>query len=141
MKKRKIVLDSSVIVKFIFSEGEDNLKQADALLGNVKDGYLSLLAPTLSKYEVGNVIRFKKISEAEKMACWSNFEQLPIKFVDLNLSDGDQVQTMAEVTNITFYDAVFVVLAKKLGVLLVTANPKHQKNFGGVKVVALKDYK
>lgn len=141
MNKTKVVLDSSVIVKFIFSEGEDNLTQADALLADVKRGTLFLLAPILSKYEVGNVIRFRKISEVEKIACWSNFEQLPIKFVDLSLSDGNRVQTIAEVSNITFYDAVFVTLAKKLGVVLVTANPKHQKKFGGVKVVALKDYK
>lgn len=140
MKKRKIMLDSSVIVKFIFSEGEDNLKQADALLADVKSGHLFLLAPSLSKYEVGNVIRFKKISQAEKMACWSNFEQLPIKFVDSSLSDGNLVQAIAEAANITFYDAVFIMLAKKLGVPLVTANPKHQKTFPGVKVVNLKDY-
>ena len=140
MKNTKIVLDSSVIAKFIFSEGEDNLEQADALLADVKNGHLSLLAPSLSKCEVGNVIRFRKMTEAEKMACWKNFKKLPIKFIDLNLSDGILVQAIAESANITFYDAVFILLAKKLGVPLVTANPKHQKVFPGVKVVNLKDY-
>ena len=140
MENTKIVLDSSVIVKFIFSEEEDNLKQADALLEDAKSGRLSLLAPSLSKCEVGNVIRFRKMTEAEKMACWRNFKKLPIKFIDLNLSDGSLVQTIAGSTNITFYDAVFILLAKKLGVPLVTANPKHQKSFSGVKVVNLKDY-
>lgn len=41
---------------------------------------------------------------------------------------------------ITFYDAVFMVLTERLEATLVTANPKHQKQFDKVKVVNLKDY-
>ena len=141
MRKRKIVLDSSVIVKFLFAMGEDNLSQADALLADVEKGETLLAAPVLAKYEVGNVVRFRKISEVEKLASWDNFEQLPIKYIDLDFSEGRRAQSIAEVSNITFYDAVFVELAERLKAVLVTANPKHQKKFGGVKVIALKDYK
>ncbi len=141
MRKRKIVLDSSVIVKFLFAMGEDNLSQADTLLADVENEEVLLVAPVLTKYEVGNVVRFRKISEVEKLASWDNFEQLPIKYIDLDFSEGRRAQSIAETLNITFYDAVFVELAERLKAVLVTANPKHQKKFGGVKVIALKDYK
>ncbi len=141
MRKRKIVLDSSVIVKFLFAMGEDNLSQADTLLADVENEEVLLVAPVLTKYEVGNVVRFRKISEVEKLASWDNFEQLPIKYIDLDFSEGRRAQSIAEALNITFYDAVFVELAERLEAVLVTANPKHQKKFGGVKVIALKDYK
>lgn len=141
MKKRKIVLDSSVIVKFLFAMGEDNLSQADALLADVENEEVLLAAPVLAKYEVGNVVRFRKITEVEKLAIWDNFEQLPIKYIDLDFSEGRRAQNIAEILNITFYDAVFVELAERLKAVLVTANPKHQKKFEGVKVITLKDYR
>ena len=141
MKKKRIVLDSSVIVKFIFSEGEDGLRQADALLSDVENGTVTLVAPVLAKYEIGNVIRFRKITEPEKVASWNNFEQLPIKYFDLSFPDGSRSEEVAERAKITFYDAVFIVLAEKLEATLVTANSKHQRQFPNVKIINLKDYR
>src|SRR3990167_3133265 len=71
----------------------------------------------------------------------SVFEKLPIKYFDLSFPDGNRSEEVAEKAKITFYDAVFIVLAEKLEVTLVTANPKHQSKFPGVKVVNLKDYR
>ena len=106
------------------------MSQADTLLADVENEEVLLVAPVLTKYEVGNVVRFRKISEVEKLASWDNFEQLPIKYIDLDFSEGRRAQSIAETLNITFYDAVFVELAERLKAVLVTANPKHQKKFG-----------
>lgn len=140
MNKKRIVLDSSVIVKFIFAEGEDNLSQADSLLTAAQNELISLAAPALAKYEIGNVIRFRKITEAEKIASWNNFEQLPIEYFEMNFSDGNRSQEIAQAAQITFYDAVFLALAERLEAILVTANSKHHRQFEGVKVIDLKDY-
>lgn len=42
---------------------------------------------------------------------------------------------------ITYYDAVFVALAEKLGATLVTASPKHHVKNRRVRVVPLDSYK
>lgn len=43
-------------------------------------------------------------------------------------------------TNITYYDASFIALAKLENAQLVTDNPKHQGKTTEVKVIALQDY-
>jgi len=138
--KQKIILDSSVIVKFLFSEGEEYLRQADQLLHETREGAIDLLAPVLSKYEVGNVIRFRNMTITEKQVNWDNFGLVPIKFIEMQEKDGRRALDIAEMFKITFYDAIFLALAERMKAILVTANPKHQKKLAGVKVVDLKDY-
>ena len=140
MAKQKIILDSSVIVKFLFSEGEEYLHQADQLLHETREGAIDLLAPVLSKYEVGNVIRFRNMTITEKQVNWDNFGLVPIKFIEMQEKDGRRALDIAEMFKITFYDAIFLALAERMKAILVTANPKHQKKLAGVKVVDLKDY-
>lgn len=140
VKKQPVVLDSSVIVKFLFSEGEDHLDHADKLLRQSSQGSVDLIAPSLAKYEVGNVIRFRKLTDAEKRASWENLSGLPITFMEMGFRDGVRSLAIAESATMTFYDAVFVELASRLHATLVTANPKHQKKLRAVRVVALGDY-
>lgn len=136
----KAVVDSSVVVKWITQEGEDWTEQADLILERASEGELELIAPDFMKYEIGNALRYKKIAEDEKLECLRQFYDLPVRFYPLSVRRAVRAFEIASQTNITFYDAVFVELAERVGGFLITANPKHQKKFGGVKVIALKDY-
>ncbi len=53
-----------------------------------------------------------------------------------------QIETykIAQETNITYYDASFMSLAKQLNATLVTDNIKHQGKATDIKVISLKDY-
>ena len=64
----------------------------------------------------------------------------PVKLVKLEEDEAKNIMDVKTHSRIAYYDSAFVSLANKLGATLVTANPKHQKKFSGVKVIALKDY-
>lgn len=140
MRVKPVVVDSSVVVKFILSEREEWLDRADKLLRQVERDLVALAAPELVKYEVGNAILHKKLTEVEKLACLGNLYDLPIKYYPIGKREAGQVVEIASHSGITFYDASFLVLAKKLKAILVTANPKHQEKFKGVKVIPLEKY-
>lgn len=138
---QKIVVDSSVIVKWLNVDNEQNLDQADNLLKEARDGKVELLAPELAKYEVGNVLLFgKKLSPEQANTTLYWLFRLPITFIPQSEKLSKDTFIIAEQLKITFYDASFVALAKHEDAVLVTDNLKHQGKASGVKVVALKDY-
>lgn len=137
----KIVVDSSVAVKWLSVEGEQDVGQADLILEHAGREKIELTAPVFMKYEVGNALRYKKIPEDGKLEILRQFYDIPIKFYGISSRQAQTAFKMARAAGITFYDAVFMELAQRLKAVLVTANPKHQKDFPGVETVDLKDYK
>lgn len=134
------VVDSSVILKWILTHKEDWLDQADLLLRRFEAGKIKLVAPVLAKYEVANAIRFKSYSHQEKLDFIKRFSEIPLKYYQASTDQIIKTMILANDRGITFYDAVFMELAQRLKVVLITANPKHHKSFPGVKVVDLKNY-
>ncbi len=137
----QLVLDSSVLVKFLVSEREDNIDQADKLLERARQGITSMSCPELAKYEIGNVLKYKKIEDNQRFMCLSTLYKLPIKYYPQNSKLAQRSLEIALSVGISNYDATFLALAENLDATLVTANPKHQKILEGITVVALKDYK
>lgn len=140
-KKTKVVVDSSVMVKWVNSQDEKYLVQSDKLVDDSRKRGVKLFAPELAKYEVGNVLQKKGLEIPMAKASLGTIYSGPVDFVKQDLLQALRTMEIAIETGITFYDASFVSLAESLGAELVTDNPKHMKKFGGVKVVALKDYK
>lgn len=136
-----IVVDSSIIVKWISAENENLLPQADKLLKDIRQEHLVLTSPMLAAYEVGNAIRFKKFSQTEKIICFENLYSLPITYYMSNFAEAQLAIKIALEYEITYYDAVFIVLAQKLNSPLITANPKHQNRFPEIKVIPLEKYR
>lgn len=139
--KGKVVVDSSVIVKWVNSQDEAYLDQADTLLEDCRNGKVQLLAPELAKYEVGNVLWKKGLALPAAQASLGTIYAGPVEFIKQDKSQAMRTMEIATRTRMTFYDATFVALTEKQGATLVTDNPKHQKKFVGVKVVSLKDYR
>lgn len=138
----KIVCDSSVIVKWVSSEGEDNLEQADQILKDRQDKKAELFAPELAKYEVANALLLgKQLPPSQAMISLGTVYSLPIEFIPENFGLAKNSYQFAQQFGITYYDASFVSLAELLDATLVTDNPKHQAKVEGVKVLPLKDYK
>jgi len=139
-KIKKLVVDSSVIVKWLNSQDEKYLDQADKILKDCEKKKVVLYAPELAKYEVGNAILYKGLSESLAEISLATLYSLPISFLSLSEKAATESLRIASSLGITFYDAVFINLAKDIGALLVTDNPKHQKLTNKVKVIALKNY-
>lgn len=140
MSKRRLVVDSSVIVKWLVSDKEQWLDKADKLMRDVEKGRAIVVSPEMARYEVMNAVRFKSLSTLEKTECVGRFYRLPITYYSTSDRNGEVAMVMADDYDITYYDAVFLELAERLHSPLVTANVKHQGRVDRVEVVALKDY-
>lgn len=140
--KRLVVIDSSVCVKWLNRKEEVLLTQADKVLKDVEDGKVYLFMPELAKYEVGNALLNKGPELPFINLALEKFYAIPIQFVVEDLELAELTMKIAHESKITYYDASFISLAKKLQADLVTDNPKHQKGkVNGVKVVSLKNYR
>ncbi|HZE87766.1 MAG TPA: type II toxin-antitoxin system VapC family toxin [Methylomirabilota bacterium] len=141
MNRTKIVVDTSVIIKWLSSDKEDHLDFANKLLEDALEGAIELLAPELSKYEVGNVLLFsKKLSSQQGAEVLAQFYTLPINFITESDDLSTETYDLAFTLGITYYDASFISLAKQNGAILVTENIKHQGKSKDIMVKSLQDY-
>lgn len=137
---KQVVVDSSVTVKWINQIDEKLLDQADKLLTDAQNGSVTLLAPELSKYEIGNALLKKQLDLPLAYKSLGTVYQLPISFVTESEELAKQTYTIAEQTGITYYDASFMALAKQEGAILVTDNMKHQGKTKDIQVRSLAEY-
>lgn len=136
-----IVIDSSVIIKWLSQDNENLLEEADSILRDAQKEEIVLIAPELAKYEVGNVLLFSKhLSSKQARIVLTKFYNLPISFIIESEDLAEQTYFLADSLKITYYDASFLSLAQQYNATLVTDNIKHQRKAFGVKVVSLKDY-
>lgn len=137
----KIVVDSSVIVKWLNTTDEENVESATNLLSDALDRKVELIVPELAKYEVGNVLlKSKQLTSQEAFISLGTIHVLPLEFIAENEALAKETFQLAYTNEITYYDAAFLALAKDYNATLVTENIKHQGKISGIKVIALKDY-
>lgn len=140
-KKQPIVVDSSVIAKWVNTQREENISQANKILDDAKAQKVELFTSEVAKYEVGNALLVKKGLELTRAyISLGTVYNLPLHFVP-------ETQKLAELTyktgqdlNITYYDASFLSVAEQLGASLITDNVKHHGKSTRVRVISLKDY-
>ncbi len=137
---KKIVVDSSVMVKWLNFQNEDHLEQANKVLQDAQDGIIMFLAPELSRYEIGNALLKKKMDLSKALDTLVAAYSIPVQFVSEAPQLALETYKIADEAKITYYDASFLALAKQEKTVLVTDNIKHQGKSSAVKVIALKDY-
>ena len=136
-----LVLDSSVIVKWLNSVDEKDIDKADKILSDALKGQSVLIAPELAKYEIGNVLLLKKkLPIAEAQFSIQALYNYPIQFVPESEELAKQTYKVALKGGITYYDASFIALAQQENATLITENVKHQGKSQGVRVTSLRDY-
>lgn len=136
-----VVVDSSVIIKWLNQDGERFLKQADQLLKDAQHATLELFAPELARYEVSNVLlKEKQLSPRQFATVGQTFRSLPITFIVESSPLAQSCYTIAHKCQMTYYDASFLAVAQQLDAVLVTDNLKHQGKYPAIEVIALGDY-
>ncbi len=136
-----MIVDSSVIVKWLNRSSEKYLEQADQIMEEVLSGKITLLAPELAKYEVGNVLLLgKKLIPKEASSVLVSLYLFPIKFIGETKELAKSTFEISHKLGITYYDAAFMALAKEYNTVLVTDNVKHQGKTKEVKVIPLVKY-
>lgn len=122
---RTLVVDTSVVVKWILPKNESGVSEAELLIEAMREGKLTVFVPELVKYEVGNVwIKGKLLSTTQIKVVSELFYALPLQFVAEDEQQANLSCKIAEKYLITYYDAVFLALAKLKKTKLVTDDNK-----------------
>ena len=141
MAKKKIIVDTSVIIKWLSNDKENYLDAANKLLEDALNEKVELIAPELSKYEVGNVLLFsKKLSFQQAAIVLEQFYTLPITYISESEELAKDTYRIASDFDVTYYDASFISLAKQQKSILVTENIKHQGKAKDIVAKSLKDF-
>lgn len=137
----KVVIDTSVIIKWLNKVNEDNIEEADQVMNSTLKGKIELFAPELARYEIGNVLlKGKQLSLDQAYISLATVYSLPINFITESEELARETYSLASELNITYYDASFMSLAKYYDAILLTENVKHQGKSTQLKVKSLKDY-
>lgn len=137
----KIIVDTSVIVKWLNKSNEKNIDKADKIMESALKGEVELFAPELAKYEYGNVLlKGKQLTPNEAVISLGTAYSLPINFVGESEEIAQETYKLAFSLGITYYDASFLSLAKKYDATLITENIKHQGKHKDIKVKSLQEY-
>lgn len=119
-----IIVDTSVVTKWYAQKDENDLEQAFHLLESCNQNKLALICPKIILLELANVLYVgKKLTKELCLASISSFKKLCEELVDIENTD-----LMIEIMysyKLPSYDAIFIALAIKKQIPLVTADYKH----------------
>ncbi|KKU28647.1 MAG: hypothetical protein UX80_C0012G0005 [Candidatus Amesbacteria bacterium GW2011_GWA2_47_11b] len=122
---KRIVIDTSVVLKWVPSSGENGVDEAREIYRKMKLGQLELLAPVYLLVECLNILVFKKkLQLGEAIETVDRFRKSGIDFVELKVAGIDQLCRLVKKYNISPYDAQFLVVANNCDCQLVTADRK-----------------
>ena len=115
------VLDCSVAVAWLFDD--EATPESDALLDRLKDD--GAFVPALWRLELGNVLaraeRRKRISAAQIVAFLALLDRLPIATDPETESRAfREILALARAEHLSTYDAAYLELAMRRGLLLAT---------------------
>ncbi len=132
-----IVLDASVVLKWIFDD-----KEASDRAGRFKDEHVAgtdvVAAPDLLFYEIANVLATKtRLSERAISQAFGLLWEFEFERFDLGEAEFLEGLALSRKYMITLYDASYIVLAKRLKCAFVTSDKKLYERVKTLKMVEL----
>lgn len=117
-----VVCDASIVLKWLHEEGEEDVEEARKLLVGQRDGRVTLCILDLTLYEIGNVLLRALGWSAQEVG--PQLDDLQAISAVLAPSAGDLrlAARLAEMHELTFYDAVYAAVAHARGAPLSTAD-------------------
>ena len=132
-----IVLDASVVLKWIFADEDGGERAADFKDAHVS-GHEIIAVPDLLFYEIGNVLSTKtRLTEAAIAEAFSLLWEFSLERFDFGLDEFQNCLGLARKYNVTLYDAAYVELSRRLKCTLVTADRKLYEKIKSIKAVEL----
>ena len=136
----KVVIDTSVIIKWFSSEEES--EKAQDLLRPITASEVDLILPHFAQLEVSNILRLgKNLLQAQTDKCIIDFFDLLPRFVEIDKSFSLEISSLAYAHNLAAYDAAFIAVANRWNIPLFTADYKHHQKSISKNIVWLKEWK
>jgi predicted nucleic acid-binding protein len=119
----KIVVDTSVLIKWFKTRDEELLNEAKQLLEEIERRRVEVHVPALLLYEVGNILLLKtRLGLSALEAALDGLESLPFVVAPPATPLLKRAVSLGRQLSLTFYDASFLALAVELDCPLVTAD-------------------
>ncbi len=132
-----IVLDASVVLKWIFSD-EDGGERAAGFKEDHVGGHEIIAVPDLLFYEIGNALATRtRLSETAIAEAFSLLWEFSLERFDLGLDEFQDGLALSRKYRITLYDAAYVELSRRLKCTFVTADRKLYEKIKSIKTVEL----
>ena len=124
-RRREIVLDSSVVVKWFSREAKSS--EAVALMDSYVQGSIELAVSEILFCEVGNALRYKPDYDSEMLKS-ALLQLFNLRMKVTNLSEALMTRTceIAYDGKVTLYDALPVAIAEHRKTVCVTADEETQ---------------
>ncbi len=126
-RRREVVLDSSVVVKWFSTETktDEALKLRDLYI----QGSLELTVSEVLIAEVANALRYKPDYDTEKLReALTSLLGLHLNIMHLNEAVATRTVEIAYEGKVTFYDALPVAMAERRKAVCITADQTTQYN-------------
>lgn len=140
-----LVVDASVAVKWHLRD-EEHTEAADLLLTRFSEGSLTLVAPDYVQYEVPSAIVVATLGTAPRISQEDGRDAIT-EFLSLGLTTLASTELilasylLVHQLGVAFYDGLYLALAQRLGIQLITADRRlYQKVNYLPDVVWLGDY-
>jgi len=119
----RLLIDTSVLIKWFHSDGESELEEARALRSAHVTGELDAHMLDLASYEVGNVLtralRWPAADVADQLDDLHAILGPPLVMTPVWLR---QAAKLAHIHSLSFYDASWAATAAELGIPLISAD-------------------
>lgn len=120
-----IIVDASVVYKWIIHERDEAAEAALLLRDRCIAGDARVSAPDLLLYEMANILAYKaSLSRLDAEEAWKNFLLLDLPVITTTKIFVGECLTFSRQNHISVYDAAYVILAKIKQCDLVTADKK-----------------
>lgn len=122
----KVIIDTSVAVKWFIKESGS--QKAVKLLEDYKDKRIKILVPQIISLELVNALYFAARFEGKILKeALKSFYHLNLSLAPLNELFLQESSLFMQKFNIGIYDALFIALAEKEKIPLITADKKHHR--------------
>jgi predicted nucleic acid-binding protein len=126
----RAVVDASVVVKWGLP-GEPWREEANLLKQKIVFGEVEAYAPSLLLYEVSSVM-YKALSSGvisfdDAWEILSNLKDIGIRLANFYWDELTELLELAQQSRLTVYDSSYLLLAKKINAILVTADEDLKK--------------
>ena len=119
----KIVVDTSVLIKWIKRQDEELVSEARRLLDRIERTPLEVAVPALLLYEIGNVFLTKTRLDSDALGrAIDQISAFPMVIADPRSDLLRRTARLGRELRLTFYDASFLALAEDLDCDFVTAD-------------------
>lgn len=137
----RYVVDTSILMKWLNTEREEHVTQAEMLLhdAHLQEAFLSI--PDLAVHELNNaLLKGKQLTAEEACEDLAKLLSLPLIIVPFSQEILFRAAFLAEQYSLSVYDATFLALAAIKRCPLITENVKHQGVAKEIKVIHIADY-